>query len=72
LLWAGVAELADAADLKSAGEILVGSSPSPGTTYSSDFTVSLLKLHCVPAYTRIASRPVPLFYNIKSEPQRVF
>ena len=29
---AGMAELADAADLKSAGEILVGSSPSPGTT----------------------------------------
>jgi glycerol-3-phosphate acyltransferase PlsY len=29
---AGVAELADAADLKSAGEILVGSSPTPGTT----------------------------------------
>ena len=28
---AGVAELADAADLKSAGEILVGSSPAPGT-----------------------------------------
>ena len=28
---AGMAELADAADLKSAGEILVGSSPSPGT-----------------------------------------
>ena len=28
---AGVAELADAADLKSAGVILVGSSPSPGT-----------------------------------------
>ena len=28
---AGVAELADAADLKSAGEILVGSSPTPGT-----------------------------------------
>jgi hypothetical protein len=27
-----MAELADAADLKSAGEILVGSSPSPGTT----------------------------------------
>jgi hypothetical protein len=27
-----VAELADAADLKSAGAILVGSSPSPGTT----------------------------------------
>jgi hypothetical protein len=26
----------------------------------------------VPAYTRIASRPVPLFFNIKSEPQRVF
>ena len=29
---AGMAELADAADLKSAGEILVGSSPSPGTS----------------------------------------
>ena len=28
---AGVAELADAADLKSAGEILVGSSPTLGT-----------------------------------------
>ena len=28
---AGMAELADAADLKSAGAILVGSSPSPGT-----------------------------------------
>ncbi len=28
---AGVAELADAADLKSAGAILVGSSPAPGT-----------------------------------------
>ena len=28
---AGMAEMADAADLKSAGEILVGSSPSPGT-----------------------------------------
>ena len=28
---AGMAELADAADLKSAGVILVGSSPSPGT-----------------------------------------
>ena len=28
---AGVAELADAADLKSAGAILVGSSPTPGT-----------------------------------------
>ena len=27
---AGMAEMADAADLKSAGEILVGSSPSPG------------------------------------------
>ena len=26
-----MAEMADAADLKSAGEILVGSSPSPGT-----------------------------------------
>ncbi len=34
MLDAGVAELADAADLKSAGEILVGSSPSPGTTGS--------------------------------------
>ncbi len=30
---AGMAELADAADLKSAGEILVGSSPSPGTSF---------------------------------------
>ena len=29
---AGVAELADAADLKSAGATLVGSSPTPGTT----------------------------------------
>ena len=29
--YAGMAEQADAADLKSAGEILVGSSPSPGT-----------------------------------------
>lgn len=29
---AGVAELADAADLKSAGEILVGSSPTLGTS----------------------------------------
>ena len=29
---AGVAELADAADLKSAGAILVGSSPTLGTT----------------------------------------
>ena len=29
---AGVAELADAADLKSAGVILVGSSPAPGTS----------------------------------------
>jgi transcriptional regulator with XRE-family HTH domain len=29
---AGMAEQADAADLKSAGAILVGSSPSPGTT----------------------------------------
>ena len=29
---AGVAELADAADLKSAGVILVGSSPTPGTS----------------------------------------
>ncbi|MBM2825143.1 MAG: hypothetical protein HW402_807 [Dehalococcoidales bacterium] len=28
-----MAELADAADLKSAGEILVGSSPTPGTSY---------------------------------------
>ena len=28
---AGVAEVADAADLKSAGVILVGSSPAPGT-----------------------------------------
>ena len=28
---AGVAELADAADLKSAGATLVGSSPTPGT-----------------------------------------
>ena len=28
---AGVAELADAEDLKSSGAILVGSSPSPGT-----------------------------------------
>ena len=31
LRYAGVAELADAADLKSAGAILVGSSPTPGT-----------------------------------------
>ena len=31
---AGMAEMADAADLKSAGEILVGSSPSPGTRLS--------------------------------------
>ena len=33
IIWvaAGVAELADAADLKSAGAILVGSSPTPGT-----------------------------------------
>jgi glycerol-3-phosphate acyltransferase PlsY len=30
---AGVAELADAADLKSAGAILVGSSPTPGTSW---------------------------------------
>ena len=30
-LRAGVAELADAADLKSAGATLVGSSPTPGT-----------------------------------------
>ena len=30
-LQAGVAESADAADLKSAGEILVGSSPTPGS-----------------------------------------
>ena len=30
--FAGVAELADAADLKSAGAILVGSSPTPGTS----------------------------------------
>ena len=30
--YAGVAELADAADLKSAGVILVGSSPTPGTS----------------------------------------
>jgi hypothetical protein len=29
--YAGMAEMADAADLKSAGAILVGSSPSPGT-----------------------------------------
>ena len=29
---AGVAESADAADLKSAGAILVGSSPTPGTS----------------------------------------
>jgi transcriptional regulator with XRE-family HTH domain len=29
---AGMAEMADAADLKSAGAILVGSSPSPGTS----------------------------------------
>ena len=29
---AGVAQLADAADLKSAGAILVGSSPAPGTS----------------------------------------
>ncbi len=29
---AGVAELADAADLKSAGATLVGSSPTPGIT----------------------------------------
>jgi hypothetical protein len=28
---AGMAELADAEDLKSSGEIFVGSSPSPGT-----------------------------------------
>ncbi len=31
--WAGVAELADATDLKSVGEILVGSSPTLGTTH---------------------------------------
>jgi hypothetical protein len=31
VFFAGVAELADAADLKSAGAILVGSSPTPGT-----------------------------------------
>ena len=31
MLQAGVAELADAADLKSAGAILVGSSPTLGT-----------------------------------------
>ncbi len=31
---AGVAESADAADLKSAGAILVGSSPTPGTNRS--------------------------------------
>ena len=30
--YAGVAEQADAADLKSAGVILVGSSPTPGTS----------------------------------------
>ena len=36
-IFAGVAELADAADLKSAGAILVGSSPTPGTTLSRDF-----------------------------------
>ena len=32
VLHAGVAELADAADLKSAGATLVGSSPTLGTT----------------------------------------
>ena len=31
LALAGVAESADATDLKSVGEILVGSSPTPGT-----------------------------------------
>jgi hypothetical protein len=31
-IHAGMAEMADAADLKSAGAILVGSSPAPGTT----------------------------------------
>ena len=35
---AGVAELADAADLKSAGAILVGSSPTLGTNYRIDMT----------------------------------
>ena len=50
LSWAGVAELADAEDLKSSGAILVGSSPSPGTTkciskvdvsYAADLTYPL-------------------------------
>ena len=35
---AGVAELVDATDLKSVGEILVGSSPTPGTKYMKEYT----------------------------------
>ena len=42
LLNAGVAELADAADLKSAGVILVGSSPAPGTTVTFPLPLTLL------------------------------
>ncbi|GEM_PF-1748010 len=57
MLWAGVAELADAADLKSAGEILVGSSPSPGTTDSSILTISTLKLNRMPSYARLVRQP---------------
>ena len=37
-----MAELADAADLKSAGAILVGSSPSPGTRYTMGILVAVL------------------------------
>jgi 3-methyladenine DNA glycosylase/8-oxoguanine DNA glycosylase len=37
-----VAELADAADLKSAGAILVGSSPTPGTTLNSPLKQAVL------------------------------
>ena len=41
-----MAELADAADLKSAGAILVGSSPSPGTSERPpNLTLALLPEH---------------------------
>ena len=50
MLEAGMAELADAADLKSAGAILVGSSPSPGTKQRVN-----MKPHC----QRSFSNPSP-------------
>ena len=40
---AGVAELADAADLKSAGAILVGSSPTPGIDYGFNTNIDTFK-----------------------------